>query len=239
MGSFFAGVKAGTLGGILYIGGLAVFNAALLYSFKSDALRLISQHAPEYCPASNSSSIEGCFNSVVVIYLPYVAFLGFFVSLFFAGFFGWGYESFPGKSPFAKGEVVAVLVALAIVLGDLYGVVLGPLQADLLVVFFVVWTGLYGLVLGRLYSRYTRVVRFESVDDKLVKVIVDGKDYTGKSRTFAHTSAHKVRADVDEGASFKEWIVSGGVTIEDPRSFETVMEVNGDGLLKVQGARKY
>jgi len=239
LGSFFAGIKAGTLGGILYIGGLSFFDAALLYAFKPDALIRISQNLPQICPSINSTSIEACFNSVIVVYLPYTAFLGFFVSLFFAGFFGWGYESFPGRRPLIKGEAIAIIVALALVLGDLTGIYLGPLPTELLATFFVAWTVLYGFVMGNLYSRYTRVVRFESSDDRLVKVLLDGRNYTGKSRTIAHNSAHKIRAEVDEGASFKGWIVGGGVTIEDPRSFETIMEVNGDGSLKAMGAKKY
>jgi len=237
LGSFFAGIKAGTLGGVIYIGGLAVFNVALLYAFKGEALDLIAKNNSAVCQIANNTSIEGCFNSVVAVYIPYTAFLGFFVSLFFAGLFGWSYESFPGRSSIAKGEVLAVLVALGLVLGDLYGVILGPLATGLLVIFFVAWTGLFGYVIGKLYLRYTRSVSFESTS-KLVKILVDGKDYTGKTRTFAHTSTHEVRAGVEEGASFKGWIVSGGVTVEDSRSFETLMEVSGDGLLKAQGTRK-
>ncbi|MGP8124801.1 MAG: hypothetical protein ACLQEQ_02905 [Nitrososphaerales archaeon] len=244
MGSFFAGIKAGTLGGIVYIGGLTAFNAALLYAFKAETISLFSTNFPNVCPAAGNlnGSSAACFNSVfnlvVTVYLPYIAFLGFFVSLFFAALFGWSYESFPGKSSFTKGEVAAALVAFGLFLGDLFGVLLGSLATVLLAVFFVVWTGLYGFIMGRLYTRYTRLVRFESTNGKLVKVMVDGKDYTGKSRTLAYTSIHKVRADVDEGVSFKQWDVSGGVTVEDPRSFETLMEVNGDGLLKAQGAKK-
>ncbi len=238
MGSFFAGVKAGTLGGVFYIGGLALFNAALLYGFKSQALSIISRDYPSICPSSNSTSIQACFNSVASVYIPYIAFIGFFVSLFFSGLFGWSYETFPGRSPVAKGEVTAVLVALGLILGDLYGFTLGALPTTLLGVFFVAWTGLYGYILGRLYRRYTRTVRFESADDKIAKVLVDGKDYTGRSRTFALTSTHEVKAKLSEGASFKQWEVSGGVSLEDPRSYETLMEVKGDGLLRVQSARK-
>lgn len=239
MGSFFAGIKAGTLGGVFYIGGLALFNTALLYGFKGEVLRIMSQDYPTICPSTNSTSIQTCFNSVASVYIPYIAFIGFFVSLFFAGLFGWSYETFPGRSPVAKGEVTALLVALGLILGDLYGFTIGALPTALLAVFFVIWTGAYGYVLGRLYKRYTRTVKFESVDDKLAKVIVDGKDYTGRLRTFALTSTHEVKAGLSEGASFKQWEVSGGITVEDPRSFETLMEVNGDGLLKVQSIRKH
>lgn len=239
MGSFFAGIKAGTLGGLFYIGGLALFNVFLLYTFKSDAKNLIARNNPTICPSLNSTSIEACFNSVVAWYIPYTALLGFFVALFFVGLFGWSYESFPGKSSIAKGEMAAGLVALGLIFGDLYGVLIGPVANVLLVIFFVTWTGFFGFAIGRLYSRYTRAVRFETTDEKLVKVLVDGKDYTGKSRTFAHTSTHEVRAEVEDGVSFKGWHVSGGVTVEDARSFETLMEVNGDGLLKAQGTKKY
>ncbi len=236
-GSFFAGVKAGTLGGVLYIGGIAAFNAALLYAFKSEAITLITENNPTICPSLNMTSTEACFSSVVTVYLPYIAFIGFFVTLFFAGLFGWSYETFPGKTPLGKGMVVAAMVALGLVLGDLYGVTIGGEATALLALFFMVWTGVFGFVMARLYTRYTRTVRFES-PSKLVKVLVDGKDFTGRTRTFAHTSTHEIRAEMASGAAFREWNVSGGVTVEDPRSFETLMEVNGDGMLRAQGVRK-
>jgi len=220
------------------MGGLAVFNAAILYGFKGEALKLIAQNNPQACPSINSTSVEACFGSVIAVYIPYTAFLGFFVSLFFAALFGRYYESFPGTRPPAKGEIAAVLTAFGLILGDLYGVTLGPLATGLLIVFFAAWTGVYGFALGRLYARYTRTVRFEANDAKLMRVLVDGKDYTGKAMTFAHTSTHEIRADSREGAAFKGWTVSGGVTVEDPKSFETLMDVEGDGLLKAQGSKK-
>ncbi len=242
MGSFFAGIKAGTLGGVLYFGGLAAFNALLLYIFKANALSLISQTYPQSCPSVasvNSSSIEECFSSVVVLYLPYIAFLGFFASLIYSGLFGRFFERFPGRSPTGKGVTAAAFVGLTLLALGLIGVFLGYPASQLLAVFFFLWTGVYGAVLGRLYKRYTRVVRFESVDEASLRVLIDDRDYTGKSSTFAHTSTHRVRADVAGDSSFKGWTVSGGVTVEDPRSFETVMEVKGDGLLKAQGGKKY
>ena len=129
-------------------------------------------------------------------------------------------------------------VALGLILGDLYGFTLGTLPTVLLGFFFVIWTSIYGYILGRLYRRYTRTIKFESPDEKLAKVMVDGKDYTGRTRTFALTSTHEIKAKLNEGASFKQWEVSGGVVVEDPRSYETLMEVKGDGLLRVQSARK-
>ncbi len=242
MGSFFAGIKAGTLSGFVYIGGLALFNVALLYAFKGQALATIAQNFPTACTASpgvNGTSVQSCFNVVVDWYIPYIALLGFFVSLFFAGIFGRFYESLPGRGPFVKGEAEAALAAIGLVLGDLFGVLLGSTATTVLAAFFLAWTVLYGWLIGRLYKRYTRLITFESVDPRLVKVLVDGKDFTGKTRTFASSSSHMIRAEVSEGASFKGWTVSGGVSVEDSRSFETLMEVKGDGLLKVQGGHKY
>jgi hypothetical protein len=43
---------------------------------------------------------------------------------------------------------------------------------------------------------------------------------------------------VGEGSSFKGWSVSGGVTVDDPRSYETTMDVEGDGVLIAQSAPK-
>jgi F420-0:gamma-glutamyl ligase-like protein len=105
--------------------------------------------------------------------------------------------------------------------------------------FLVAWTILFGYLLGRLYGKYTRVVQIASQDPDLLKVLVDNSDMTGKARTFATTSNHKLRAEVSGDASFLGWATSGGVTLEDPKSFETVMEVNGDGSITGRVSKKY
>ena len=112
MGSFFAGVKAGTLAGIVYIGSLALFNVALLYLFKADVLGIINQSYSQVCApvATNSSvNIEDCFSSVVVVYIPFIAFLGYFVTLAYSAIFGRFYEHIPGGRPWAKGLTFAVI----------------------------------------------------------------------------------------------------------------------------------
>ena len=65
------------------------------------------------------------------------------------------------------------------------------------------------------------------------RILVDGRDMTGKSRTFAFNSTHSIRADAREG-SFKGWATSGGVKVEDPRAYDTAMEIEGDGSLMLQ-----
>jgi hypothetical protein len=114
---------------------------------------------------------------------------------------------------------------------DLIGIASNGLQEAILVGFQVVLALTYGLILARLYRRYTREVEFQSPNPASMKIIVDRRDQTGKRRTFSLHSRHKVKASF-EGAPFKGWLVSGGVTVEDPKSSESKIQVNGDGLLK-------
>jgi hypothetical protein len=243
LGSFFAGVKAGTLSGILYVGGLAVFNVALLYSLKPEVLNAISQSYSQVCtsgtPLNGTSSVEDCFSLLVAVDVPYVAFVGFFVTLLYAGIFGIWYERFPGKGSLAKGETLGALVALNLLFFGFYGFYFDYTSGVATGAFLLVWTLVFGYVVGKLYKKYTRVVKFESKDPNSLRIFVDGKDMTGKERTFATTSTHKVRAEVVEDASFKQWEAAGGVKIEDPRSFETAMEVAGDGQLRAEVSQKY
>lgn len=240
MGSFLAGIKAGTLSGIAYVGGLALFNALILIVLKPEALGVISQSG--FCPTGSSNgtvSLEDCFSSVLAVYVPLLAFVGFFVALLYSGVFGLWYDSFPGKSFLIKGETIAAIVGLNLVFFDISGFYFDYESALVGGVFLLLWTAVFGFVVAKLYVRYTRLVTFQSEDPDLLRVLVDGRVATGKSRTMAATSTHRLRADVSEGSSFKEWASSGGVAVEDARSFETTFEVNGDGLLRGRVGRKY
>lgn len=243
MGSFFAGVKAGTLSGMLYVGGLALFNVALLFALKPEVLNAISQSYSQVCmtgtPLNGTSSLEDCFSLLVAVDVPYVAFVGFFITLLYAGIFGLWYERLPGKSGFAKGETMAAVVAVNLLFFGYYGFYFDYLSGVATGVFLLAWTLVFGYLIGRLYRKYTRVVRFETQDSGSLRILVDGRDLTGMERTFATTSTHKVRAEVAEDASFKQWAPSGGVKVEDPRSFETDMEVVDDGVLTGEVGKKY
>ncbi|MDA4120860.1 MAG: hypothetical protein OK404_00455 [Thaumarchaeota archaeon] len=243
MGSFFAGVKAGTLGGILYVGGLALFNVFLLFAFKGSVLNAISHSYSQVCPAAppvnSTSSLEGCFQLVVAVDVPYVAFIAFFLTLLYSGIFGLWYEWFPTKSPTAKGEVIAGVIGLNLVFFGFSGFYFDFASSVASGAFLVAWTIFFGYLVGRLYRRYTRIVEFESPGKNLLRILVDGRDFTGKARTLAFTSTHKVRAEAAEGASFKEWVTAGGVKVDDPRSFETTIEITGDGSLKAVVTEKY
>jgi hypothetical protein len=234
VGSGFAGVKAGVLAGIVYIGSLALFNVLLLYVLKQDALHVISEQYPQVCssaPAANSTSVEDCFSSVVTGYVPFLAFIGFFVSLIYAWVFGRVYEYFPAKGARTRGLMIAFVVLINLLYFGLIGIPFDQTAATALAIFALSMTVVYGVLMGTFYSRYTRRVDFGGGD---LRIMVDGKDMTGKSRTFATKSVHELRAEPKAGNSFRVWVVSGGVTVEDNKSFETTMEVNGDGLLKAE-----
>jgi hypothetical protein len=134
---------------------------------------------------------------------------------------------------------IGIVIAINLILFQLVGITFEARVTLALTIFLVAATFAYGIILGDLYARYTRKVSFVSDDDALLRIVVDRRDCTGKTKTFAVKSTHVARADTLEGSSFREWVVSGGVTVEDPRSFETPMEVNGDGMLKALVSRKY
>ena len=242
MGSFFAGIKAGTLGGIVYVGGMAIFNVLLLYALKADVLASINQAYPLTCPLTpnvNGTTVEDCFTSVVALDVPFRAFVAFFIALLYAGLFGTYHDHLPKLGSTTKGLVAGGVVGGNLAFFGFAGYIFDSQSALATGGFLVAWTIVFGFILGRLYRRYTRAVSFESQDRSMLRIYVDGRDTTGGSRTFAATSSHRLRAEVTEGASFKEWEAVGGITLEDPRSFETTMEVNGDGALRAKVASKY
>jgi len=239
VGSGFAGIKAGVVAGVVYIGAISLFNVLLLYVLKQDVLRVITQQYPTVCPAvpaTNSTGVEDCFSYVVTGYLPFLAFLGFFVSLAYAWVFGRLYDLIPVKGARMKGLMVAFVVLLNLVFFGLTGVPFDQAASLLISAFVLAATCGYGIMMGLLYERYTKRVNFGDASGGL-KILVDGRDFTGKTRTFATKSEHEIRADAKGGNSFKEWVVSGGVSVEDNRSFETTMEVNGDGMLRADSRK--
>lgn len=243
MGSFFAGIKAGTLSGFLYVGGMAVFNVVLLYALYGDVLNFIQRQYSSVCassvPINATNSVQQCFQSVLAVDIPYIAFVGFFVVLTYAGLFGLFYDSIPAKNAIVKGEFFGALAGFNLFIFGFSAYFFDFVSSVVSGVFMVAWTVVFGYFLGRLYRRYTAPVSVDSQDPSLLKVLVDGRDLTGRTRTFALTSSHKVRAELTTDASFREWQVTGSLTLEDPRSFETVVEVNGQGTLKGIVTKKY
>ena len=230
MGSAFAGVKAGILAGMVYAGSIGLFNVLLLYTLKGDVLQFLSANLPSACGGVAGGSLptpEECFSSVVLVYIPYFTFLGFVISLVFAAAYGILYEHLPGHSQRVKAASIALLLLIALLYLGLAGLSF-EYTARILISF----------ILGGLYRRYTRSVEFVSQDENSLKIIVDGRNLTGKTRTFHLRSSHEVKGETSEDSSFKEWAISGGVSIEDPKSFRTTIEVNGDGMLKAFSSKK-
>ncbi len=230
------------IAGLVYIGALALVNVIVLYAAEPDVLTYITNNFAQVCfpvPTVNSTTVQDCFASLAPVYIPFVAFVGFLLALIYSGIFGRIYDSIPGRSSRIKGLAIAPIVAINLLLFQLVGITFEESATVILTITLLVSTIAYGLLLGELYKRYTRVIQFVSQDEAALKIIVGRSNLTGKSRTFALKSSHEVKADVADDSSFRGWTVSGGVTVEDPKSFETTMEVNGDGLLKAQVTKKY
>lgn len=230
MGSGFAGVKAGILAGVFLAASIAIFNLVLLYAEKGQVMQYLSQVS--YCAGTNStvSTPDGCFSTIVNVSLPVNAFKVVVIAIFFAGLYGLYFERIPSRHYVIKAIIVSLLVLVTILLFETAGVSTDYLQTVALFVFDLFAVYVFAFITARLYRRYTREVRFDSA--RQLKITVDGHDCTGKTRTFSLHSSHTVRAPIESGA-FKEWLFSGGVTVEDPRSFETQMRVDGDGLLRI------
>ncbi len=239
MGSAFAGVKAGILSGIIFSGSIGLFNVILLYLLKSDVLQFTSGNGCAGIVAGGTvPTPDECFTLLVTIYIPFFVFLIFIISLFFAASYGRFFEYIPGQGHKTKSVSIALILLIVLLTLGLAGISFEFVARISSIAFNLFMAVAYGLVLGTLYRRYTRSVEFVSPDPSSLVIRVDGKNFTGKKRTFSVRSSHSVRAVTSEGWSFKEWAASGGVEIEDSKSFETSIEIKGDGMLKAALVQK-
>lgn len=230
MGSALGGLKAGVIAGIFFVGLLGLVNLFLLYIFKQDAIKLIEQNYSEQCATITA---EGCFLSVVEVYLPVNIFVNYMVLLVFSSIYGRLFEYIPGRSYSAKGFSIALVLLLTL---SFLGSVVTQftfLGRVIVLASALVLTVVFGIMLGRFYRRYTRIVEFQSTHPEELRVIVDGRDVTGKKLTFPVHSIHKAKAEGN--VPFRSWAATGGVSVEDQKSFETEFEVSGDGVLRANG----
>ncbi len=234
MGSAFAAVKAGILGGIFYAGITGLFNLFVVFSFKNSALSVLSkfQECSGITVSGPVSTPNECFSALIAVLVPYSVFIIFLVSLVFSSAFGIFFESLPGRSYATRASIVAFIMIILLLYTGFEGISFDTQQRVMIATFDFIMAYLYATILGSLYKRYTRMVEFSSQDPGLLRIILGRKDVTGKTRTVAANSSVKVRASPLGNAAFKEWSYSGGVTLEDSKSFETVMRVAGDGMLK-------
>ncbi len=220
---------------------MGLFNVSLLYVLRSDVLNFLSGDLKNCGGIVSGGSVptpDECFNLVAQVYLPLTTFLTFLISLFFAASYGRFFEHIPGRGYTTRSTSVALILLIVLLTLGFGGVSFEFVARVSNLVFSLFITLVYGFVLGGLYRRYTRLVQFVSPDPALFMIHVDGKNFTGKTRTFALRSSHNVKAITSAGVSFKEWSTSGGVEIEDSKSFETSLEVKGDGMLKGTVVRK-
>ena len=238
MGSAFAGAKAGIIGGIFFAGSLGIFNYLLLVLLKPSVLAALAK-TPEcsgVVPSGTAQPVEDCFTAIVAVLIPLSAFIVFILSLVFAIIYGKFFESYPGRDYRVRALIVSYLMLVFLLLFGLEGIFVDEPQRLAIVAFDAVATGVYAYLLGKFYKRYTRVIEFSSPEPEPIKIMIGRKNVTGKTLTFSTRSSHKVVARASEKTVFREWSYSGGVTVEDPNSFETIMRVDGDGMLKATSA---
>jgi hypothetical protein len=225
-----AGAKAGILGGIFFAAAVGVFNWALLEAFSSSALQALSTYS--FC-SGTAGTPQNCFSTLVSTDIPSLVVFPIGVSgILFGGLYGMYFEFLPGRGYRIRAVAIGMAMLIMMLVIGLAGITVDQTTKFIMDAFDIVAMLGYALIIARFYRKYTREVSFESPDPGRLKITVDSKNYTGKTKTLSLHSNHTVRAPSESGA-FKQWLVSGGVSVLDSKSFETTMRVDGDGLLKI------
>ncbi len=229
MGSGLAGAKAGILGGVFFAAAAGLFNVVILEAFSSSVLQYFANSA--LC--SGPTGPQDCFSTLLTSDIPsLVAFPIAVFGIVFGGFYGIFFEHLPGQGYRIRAVAIGMCLLIFLLFFGLAGLTIDQTGKWLMYGFDTVVMLVYALIIAHFYRKYTREVKFESPHPEKLKILVDGKDFTGRIRTLSIHSTHTVRAPSESGA-FKEWLVSGGVSVLDTKSFETTMRVDGDGLLKI------
>jgi hypothetical protein len=229
LASGLAGAKAGILGGIFFGGAIGLFNIAIVEVFSGSVLTTFQN--PTICipPATP----QACFSTLVTALIPSeIMFPVALAGILYGAIYGLYYEFLPGKGYQIRAAAIGLLLLVTILFFRIAGVTTDATQEETMLVFDLLATVGYIAILARFYRRFTREVQFQSPNPQKLTITVDRKNFTGKVRTFSVHSSHTIRAPGESGA-FHQWLVSGGVSVLDARSFETTMRVDGDGLLKI------
>lgn len=229
-GSSLAGAKAGILGGIFFAAAAGLFNAALLEAFSGSVLKALQSYS--FC-SGTAGTPQDCFSTLLSADIPSLVIFPIAVlGILFGGLYGLYFEFLPGRGYWIRAVAAGMgMLIMMLVLGTA-GITADSTQKAIMDGFDTVAMLVYAAIIARYYRKYTREVEFVSPDPERLKITVDGKNFTGKTKTLSLHSSHTVRAPSESGA-FKEWHVSGGVSVLDSKSFETTMRVDGDGLLKI------
>jgi hypothetical protein len=229
-GSSLAGAKAGILGGVFFGAAAGLFNIALLEVFSGTVLAAFQSNVVCTTPPTTP---QDCFSTLLSTYIPtFVIFPVAVFGILFGGLYGVYFEFLPGRGYGIRAVAAGMGMLIMILVFGVAGVTADPTERAIMYAFDTVAMLVYASIIARYYRKFTREVEFVSPDLKRLKITVDGKNFTGKLKTLSLHSTHTVRAP-GEGGAFHEWLVSGGVSVLDSKSFETTMRVDGDGLLKI------
>ncbi len=226
------------MGGAFFAGSIGVFNYLLLLVLKSSVLTVLAQ--TQVCsgasPTNSTQAVGNCYVALVSVLLPLTVFLIFIAVIVFAFLFGSLFESLPGKGYRTKASIISCLVVLTMLFFGLEGVSTDTTQRLILIAFDIVAAAGFTHILGTFYRRYTWIVEFSTPESDPLEIVVGRKIANGKTLTFSTRSSHRIVARTPESRVFKEWTISGGVSVDDARSYETVFHVEGDGLLRAKSA---
>lgn len=229
MASGLAGAKAGILGGIFFAAVAGLANWALMEAFSSTVLQVLSTIS--YCSGPVGTP-QACLSTLINTNIPTLAVLQGASGILFGALYGMYFEFLPGNGYRIKAVAAGILMLVVLLFLGLAGITIDRTQQVIMYVVDVVCMMGYVVITAHFYREYTREVKFESPNPEKLKITVDHKNYTGKTKTLSLHSNHTVRAPSESGA-FHAWLVSGGVSVLDSKSFETTMRVDGDGLLKI------
>jgi hypothetical protein len=233
LGSALAGAKTGAIVSLYFSASAVALNAATLLADKNQVLAGLKSGSigcSQSGPSNQTGTAQNCFSALFTSALP-VFFVGLIIISFLAAVsFGVYFEFVPGKTYLRKAFLVALVMLVAML--NLVLPIAADGQEELLMIGFEFLLAVgYAVLAARLYRRWTREVEFQSADKAKLKLMLGKRDQTGKKRTFSVGSTQTVDV-VTEGRQFRGWLVSGGVTVDDPKSQTTMMKVLGDGLLK-------
>jgi hypothetical protein len=215
-----AGAKAGILGGIFFAAAVGLFDWALLQSFSSTALQVLSTYS--FC-SGTSGTPQDCFSTLLTTDIPSLVVFPIGVSgILFGGLYGLYFEFLPGQGYRIRAVAIGMAMLIMMLVFGLAGITIDQTTKTVMDAFDVVAMLGYAVIIASFYRKYTREVSFESPDPERLKITVDGKNFTGKTKTLSLHSNHTVRAPSESGA-FKQWLVSGGISVLDARSFETTI----------------
>jgi hypothetical protein len=224
-----AGAKAGILGGIFFAVIVGLVNWALLEAFSSSTLQVLSTIS--YCSGTQGTP-QACLSTLLNTNIPTLAVLQGASGILFGALYGMYFEFLPGEGYGVRAVAIGMAMLIVLLFLGLAGITIDRTQQLIMYATDIVSMIGYVVITAHFYRRYTREVKFESPNPGRLKITVDRKNYTGKTKTLSLHSNHTVRAPSESG-TFHQWLVSGGISVLDSKSFETTMRVDGDGLLKI------